>query len=911
MAEKPKRSRSIRIEEWIEQDLTGGMVEGRFPPAFEVEETVQQVEEILHSGSRSPVIVGMAGVGKTAVIHELLRRAANGQGAPVLASQRVVQISIRSIVSRFKEGEATAFAQRLFDTLLKEPLIVYIRDFHMAFGVDWEPVLYRYLCRSSLPLLGEGNRMEVERMLEYSSELAEYIVPVPLEEPRLDRVRQIVTQWCSRESRPFEPAAQRISIELTSRFLGHLPFPRKALELLGQTRDLLRSEPEELPVTSRDVVRRFSRVCRVPLELVDPEVPLDLAAMRRFVAERLLGQEEAVDAVVRMVALIKAGLSDLKRPFGVFLFVGPTGVGKTHTAQLLAEYLFGDRHRLIRVNMADYSGEEGHTQLFGHPQGHNADVRRGVLTNRLRGHPFGVLLLDEFEKAHAKVHDGFLQLFDEGRFLNGAGETVAVTSLIVIATSNCGAEVYREPGLGFRSAADAQVLDAELDRRLYRTFRFELLNRFDRVVHFHPLDRANIRAIARRELDELIHRDGVLARNLKVDFDAEVLEWLAAHGYHPHYGARFLRRVIERQISGSLADAVVLQQPPPGSRVSVGVRGDRVHVRVFPVAEEKAPVALPGGTVKLDREALLQEAAAWLERWAPLALEHENRREMASQLLTQTHREGFWDRPDEAQALLKRYASVDAMLQTGERLLIPVRRLQNEPQRLPLEELARLVEEGARNYRRWLDLGTGEGPDGLWLLIGPGDALHLFPEFIRSIVGMYQSWAQRKGLELSVVAEEERAGELVRVVLSVTGPGVLALLEQEQGRHRRRGVDGKLERLNVEVLPHREEKRGRGTVEDARHVRGLLIEQRRFRLRVEVPQRGVLWNLLGDRREALQDLGADLSAALAAPAPDLEVAREYGLDGVVRDPRTGAVHLSVKEVFRGDLDVFLRAWENR
>jgi ATP-dependent Clp protease ATP-binding subunit ClpC len=238
--------------------------------------------------------------------------------------------------------------------------------------------------------------------------------------------------------------------------------------------------------------------------------------------------------------------------------------------------------------MADYAGEQGQAALFGAPGAPRVSEQRGVLSQRLAGHPFGVLLLDELEKAHARVHDGFLQLVDEGRFINGRAEVVSVTSLIVIATSNAGSEVYREKGHGFARPDDLALLDKELDRRLRDKFRLEFLNRFDRVVHFHPLNRSVIRGIARRELRSLAAREGLAGRGVKVEIAPEVEDWLAERGYHPHYGARFLRREVERHVTGALAEQLVRHPPAPGTRLRVEVRDGAIAVRQLADSQDDA-----------------------------------------------------------------------------------------------------------------------------------------------------------------------------------------------------------------------------------------------------------------------------------------------------------------------------------
>ena len=917
----------VVLEDWIERDLTAAALKDELPPAFEVDDLVSQAEEVLKaSGTRSPVLVGTTGVGKTAIVHELVRRAHAGTGVPLLCEARVVQMSFRAISARFKEkSDGATFFGELCVAMLTSPtpVVPFFKDVHLAYPLDWESTLHRFLATLPHPVLAEAQPREFEALLEYWTDLGDHLVPIPVEEPEPTRVRAILSRWSSwraeQGARAIRPEAQRAAIELTARFMGDRPFPRKVVDLLRQTADFSGVQ-DDRPLTLADVVKRFSQVTRVPPRLVDPDEALDLGEVHDFVSDRLLGQEEAVDAVVRMIALMKAGLADLRRPFGTFLFVGPTGVGKTFTAQLLAEYLFGDRNRMIRINLADY-GEAFHVSvLFGDPHGHTVADQRGVLARRLIGQPFGVLLLDEFEKASPKVHDAFLQLVDEGRYINGRSEVVSVASMIVVATSNAGAEVYREAGLGFDKASSVRDQDRELDRRLNRVFRFELLNRFDRVVHFHPLDRTHIRAIARRELGDLAKREDLVGRGLTVEVDAEVLDWLVAHGYHPHYGARFLRREIERSVSGTLAEYIVRENPTRGARLALGVRNGRIDVRTVAAPDGRTRVTLPDGDGVREHtfhpDQLLEEARSWAGRWEPLFAESREREAEAQALIDQSASSGFWDDTEEAQELLRRYKVLDARLQADRRLLRPAARLkrvlEHEDDALP-DELAELVKQCALSYRRWLDIGSATGPAAAWVVLGPADSLSDCAEWLTDLVAMYRGWFRRRGLQYELVAEEVEKGHPVRLVFEVEGAGVLPLLEMEQGEHRRRGPEGVVERALVEIVPRRDGPVEPGAaIEDARRTRGVAIARRVARVKLELPARGLKLKLYGTTREVLELLVRDLGAAMATTASAPEVARTYGLrGGTVHDPRTSTSTPGMKEVLRGNLEPFLRAWEVR
>ena len=296
-------------------------------------------------------------------------------------------------------------------------------------------------------------------------ELEQSYVLIHVEEPQPEIAARMLEAWSrdqaeSRE-RVFTKGALEQSLYLTHRFLAQNRLPGKVFDLLGQLGSLGK---EGRPVTEIDVIDRFCTNHKMPRALIDPGAPLNLADLETNFARRVLGQQEAIDAVMHMISPIKAGLSDMRRPFGVFLFAGPTRAGKTHIAQLLAEYLFGGKDRMVRLNMADYPNDRDAALLFGDPGEYGLQERRGLLTRQLMGRPFTVLLLDEFEKAHPKIHDRFLQLIDEGCFVNVAGETISCRSSIIIATTNAGAELYRTQAFGFAVAANVEGSDHELDR---------------------------------------------------------------------------------------------------------------------------------------------------------------------------------------------------------------------------------------------------------------------------------------------------------------------------------------------------------------------------------------------------------------------------------------------------------------
>ncbi|MBL8115657.1 MAG: AAA family ATPase, partial [Acidobacteria bacterium] len=742
-------------------------------------------------------------------------------------------------------------------------------------------------------------------------------VVLPLQEVSLSSMLPLLEEWRGHEEersgRRFSPDALEEAVHLTHRFLPRGTFPRKALDLLDS---VLAGSGAKGLIEGADVRARFTRLHRVPPLLVDPALPLHLDALEDDFASRVLGQQEAVRVVVRMMGLIKAGLSDLRRPFGVFLFVGPTGVGKTHLAQLLGETLFGSRERLVRLNMADYPSPESAGVLFGDASSRTIAGQRGVLTQRVSGQPFAVLLLDEFEKAHDTVHDRFLQLFDEGSFINGSGETVSCRSMILIATSNAGAEAYLEEGrLGFFAPQGVDALTHDVEHRLSKRFRPEFLNRFDQVVHFRPLARSDVRTIARRELVELATRSGLSRHGVTLEADEAVVDWLAAHGYDPRYGARFLRRALERHVTSALAAVLVSGPPERGSTIRLLVRKGRVEaVRVTipkaTAAEARDARAEAPPQKARNREALLREARVLLEASRLRLADLAERKERASHLLVLMNEPDFFTHGAESEKLLDEYRALDVAIATDARDAAALFALEGlATPSSDARALARALDEAAASLASWDLRLAAEGPRRTWLFLQWGDALVPASRFLFDLAAMELAWAKSLGLAASLAAWESYGDELASVVLAVEGPGAAAWLGMEDGLHRLvRGKAGDL-KVRVASVPWRDSGDA-AAVSAARHREGPFGANGRYRVRVAMPSRGSTLDLFGEESAILGAVARDLAHwGAGEPQDSSETSRLYGADGAgARDPRTGAVIARLKDVFSGRLRPLLDAW---
>jgi len=339
-------------------------------------------------------------------------------------------------------------------------------------------------------------------------------------------------------------------------------------------------------VTPADIAEVVSRATGIPVAQLTAEEKDRLLRLEDNLHQRVVGQDEAVSVVAEAVRRSRAGLGDPNRPIGSFLFLGPTGVGKTELARALAEALFGSEDRMIRIDMSEFQERHTVSRLVGAPPGYVGYEEAGQLTEAVRRTPYAVLLLDEIEKAHADVFNILLQVLDDGRLTDGQGRTVDFKNTVVIMTSNLGSDVISRRTLGFGggdgSPEEAQLRDRIMSR-LRESFRPEFLNRIDEIIVFRQLDEVQLRQITGLVLEETKRR--LHAQDITVDFTAEAIDWLAQRGFQPEFGARPLRRTIQREVDNRLSAMLLDGRLQPGQHVTVVREGDGLDFRV----SERAP----------------------------------------------------------------------------------------------------------------------------------------------------------------------------------------------------------------------------------------------------------------------------------------------------------------------------------
>ncbi len=592
VTKSPREAAEALLQRLAIRDLSELAGAGELVPGVRIGERVDKLVELIEAG-RSAVIVGGSGVGKTTLVEGVACRLLKKRGHPGTASApvrwRVMEFSLRSLRQRAKnDAQVVRIFERFIDALLLCPEVIpFVRDMHVAWDLDLEPRVDEMFLRVIRPWLCEGESGPIDCLLRATPSIEAAVTMVRVEEPGVEEVTKLAKEWAKGVAAKrggkgkwrsvMTEEALEGAVDIARRFNVQDRLPRTLLGPLAELCERKRGADDAEPIQFGEVVQRAAEAQGLPEALIDPRRPLDLDDLEKRLGSAVVGQSEAVRALVDSVGLFKSGLSDPSRAIGSLLFTGPTGVGKTQLVRALSAELLGHEDKLLRINMSDHQSPRAAGTLFGSPYAMSSGARQGLLTRTLSGRGFGVLLLDEFEKAHGVVHDHFMQLLDEGQFVNGTGQTISCRSFVIIATSNAGADAWVRESLGFRADEQEERIREAVDRALGSIFRPELLNRFDHVIPLRPLSRGTVESIARRELHDLAHRSGLARRGLSLEVDDEVVAWIASEGYDPELGARPLKRAIERKVTSAMARAIMdSDHDRPRSRLRLTLEGGSV-----------------------------------------------------------------------------------------------------------------------------------------------------------------------------------------------------------------------------------------------------------------------------------------------------------------------------------------------
>ncbi|ACO45721.1 AAA family ATPase [Deinococcus deserti] len=564
-------------------DLTAQARAGGFDPVIgRTTELERTVHVLARRNKNNPVLVGEPGVGKTALAEGLAQRVADGDAPGFLKGAGIYALDLGALLAGTRyRGDFEARLKAVLAALDGQNAVLFIDELHTLVGagateggsMDAANLLKPALARGKLRVLGattpaELRHLEKDRALWRRFQTVD--VPEPSEEDALSILRGLAGRYASHHKVTYTDGALDAAVRLSVRHLRDRFLPDKAIDVLDEAGAARSSAGKGGVIDVADIEATVARMARVPLGAVKAEEVQSLATLERDLKSRVFGQDEAVEAVASAVKLARAGLRDQTKPQGMFLFAGPTGVGKTELARALAERLGIE---LTRFDMSEY--QEAHTvaRLIGAPPGYVGFDQGGLLTDAVARHPHAVLLLDEIEKAHPDVYNIFLQLMDHGTLTDHAGKKVDGRGLVLIFTTNAGAADASRPALGFSREGRA----GEQAEAVKRTFTPEFRNRLDSVIHFRPLSREVMAGVVDKFLRDLHLQLAERQVNLTVTPAARTL--LATLGYDPLMGARPLARVIEQQVKRPLGDELLFGRLSKGGKVTVGASGDTFTFR--------------------------------------------------------------------------------------------------------------------------------------------------------------------------------------------------------------------------------------------------------------------------------------------------------------------------------------------
>ena len=643
-------------------DLTGLARDGRLDPVVGRDAEIRRVMQTLSRRTKNnPVLIGDAGVGKTAIVEGLAQRIHNGDVPESLKGRTVIALDMGSLIAGAKfRGEFEERLKSVMDEIkaASGDIVLFIDEIHTVVGagaggdgsLDASNMMKPALSRGEMQTIGATTPDEYRKRIESDKALERRFSPIWVEEPTVEdtvrMLRNLRPRYEKHHGVKINDEALESAALLGARYISDRMLPDKAVDLIDEAAARLRIENESFPDDLKKMEARIQRLAeeessasergdyesaagyrserlrssqkfdqekaewlanRKIGDTVDPELIAALISERTGVpvarlvegeAERLLrleerlhrrviGQDSAVTALSDAIRRARAGLKDVKRPVGSFIFLGPTGVGKTELARALAEFLFDDEEHMVRIDMSEYQERHAVSRLIGAPPGYVGYDEGGQLTEAIRRRPFSVILFDEIEKADPQVFSTLLQVLDDGRLTDGQGRTVDFRNTVIIMTSNLGTGEASQEALGFRGAPsgadERQRIKASIDSSLKKAFSPEFLNRIDDIIIFDPLTRDDILLIVDKMTASVKER--VLELDVEIELTDAARQWLGDEGFDKTYGARPLARAIQHHLENPLSKRILAEEFGAGSKIIVDVKDGRLTF-----AESRSPV---------------------------------------------------------------------------------------------------------------------------------------------------------------------------------------------------------------------------------------------------------------------------------------------------------------------------------
>jgi ATP-dependent Clp protease ATP-binding subunit ClpC len=650
------------------RDLTEQARKGEIDPVIGRADEIERIIQILCRRTKNnPVLIGEAGVGKTAIAEGLAQEIIAGNVPEILRDKRVITLDLALMVAGTKyRGQFEERIKAVMDEIRRNKnIILFIDEMHTIVGagsaegaMDASNIIKPALSRGELQCIGATTLNEYRKYIEKDAALERRFQQVKVEAPSVDQTIQILKgirpKYEAHHKAKFLDESLEAAAKLSDRYLTGRFLPDKAIDLVDeagskariaamtrppnvkdieaeietiridkesaiksqdfekaaalrdsekQAKDKLETilsewrahkDEKEVIVTADEIMQVLSKWTGVPLSRIEQHETAKLLAMESELEGKVIGQNEAVVAISKALRRSRADLKDPRRPIGSFIFLGPTGVGKTFLARTLAEFMFGTADSLIQIDMSEYMEKFSASRLIGSPPGYIGYEEGGQLSEAVRRKPYAVVLFDEIEKAHPDVMHLLLQILEEGKITDSLGRKIDFRNTIIIMTSNVGAElIKKQTTLGFGAPAHSENYDVMRDKILEeskRVFKPEFLNRLDDIIVFHTLQKPDLIKIVDLEMTKVIER--IKTKDIHLSLDETAHEFLIAKGYDPTYGARPMRRAVERYIEDPMAEEVLRGHIKPGDKVNVTRNGEKldfviVHTSAECIAESK------------------------------------------------------------------------------------------------------------------------------------------------------------------------------------------------------------------------------------------------------------------------------------------------------------------------------------